>query len=90
MKNLKLKKLNEVLDSIEYFDLKIFKISALSGFQYKILNYLLKNSSTNSNELLKLEKNLSTAQKYRQITQLIDLKLIIKISKKNYNINLSF
>lgn len=90
MKNLKIQKLNEVLDSIEYFDKEIFKISALSGFQYKILNYLLKNSSTNSNKLLKLEKNLSTAQKYRQIAQLIDLNLINRISKKIYKININF
>ena len=65
-------------------DLKVFL--ELVPFQLSILSLLAKKNKTTSEDILKIEADLSKAQKYRYLKNLLIRKLIQK-DKRFYYIN---
>ncbi len=65
-------------------DLKVFL--ELVPFQLSILSLLAKKNKTTSEDILKIEADLSKAQKYRYLKNLLIRKLIQK-DKRFYSIN---
>ena len=65
-------------------DLKVFL--ELVPFQLSILSLLAKKNKTTSEDILKIEADLSKAQKYRYLKNLLNRKLIQK-DKRFYSIN---
>ena len=72
------------ISKLKGLDLKV--LLELVPFQLSILSLLAKKNKTTSEDILKIEADLSKAQKYRYLKNLLIRKLIQK-DKRFYSIN---